>query len=491
MRGGLILVVGASGAGKDSLLAQARMQLADHTGFRFVRRCITRPAEAGGEDHLALGEADFAERLDAGRFALHWHSHGLHYGIDREIDDWLAAGQTVVLNASRAHLPHARERYPALRVIAIVARPETLARRLALRGRESTTDIASRLARQAPLPEDLPVIHVSNDDSLASAATAFLHALHAHRRAMARNSMQHLRIGFIGLGRMGFPMARNLLKAGYSVVAHNRSQAAVARLVALGATTAATPAATAGAADILVSCVMTPAQVEQIYLGTDGALMEARAGQIFIDASTTDPHISRKVAAALAAKGVAFLDAPVSGGPRGAELGTLAVMVGGDKVVLERVRPVLKVFGPNIFHMGPVGAGNSAKLCNQILTGTTHALVAEAMVLGTRLGLDPQTLFEVLQLSSGQCRALDRAVPEAILPRNFAAAFTVDGIIKDLDCALRTADDNGVRLLLPALARQMYQEARALGHGGEHLAAVIRPMERIAGIEVGSANAAL
>ncbi len=294
-----------------------------------------------------------------------------------------------------------------------------------------------------------------------------------------------MRIGFIGLGRMGFPMAHNLIKAGHAVVAHNRSRDPVERLVALGAASAATPAETANAADILVSCVMTPAQIEQIYLGPDGALAGARAGQIFIDASTTHPAISRKIAAALAAKNVAFLDAPVSGGPRGAEQGTLAVMVGGDAKVLEKVRPMLEVFGRNIFHMGPVGAGNSAKLCNQILTGTAHALVAEAMVLGTRLGLDPQTLFEVLQVSSGQCRALDRAVPEAILPRNFAAAFTVEGIIKDLDCALQAAGENDVRLLLPAVARLMYQEARGLGHGGEHVAAVIRPMEKIAGVEVG------
>ncbi len=293
-----------------------------------------------------------------------------------------------------------------------------------------------------------------------------------------------MRVGFIGLGRMGFPMASNLLKAGHQVVAHNRSQASVERLVALGATAASTPAALAAEVDVLVSCVMTPAQVEQIYLGADGALAGARHGQVFIDTSTTNPELSRRIASALAGQGVAFLDAPVSGGPRGAEQGTLAVMVGGEATALEQVRPVLEAFGRNIFHMGPVGAGNSAKLCNQILTGTAHALVAEAMVLGTRLGLDPQTLFEVLQVSSGQCRALDRAVPEAILPRNFSAAFTVDGIIKDLDCALRAADDNGVRLLLPALARQMYQECRALGHGDEHLAAVIQPMERIAGVEV-------
>ncbi|MCF8173692.1 MAG: NAD(P)-dependent oxidoreductase [Burkholderiaceae bacterium] len=294
-----------------------------------------------------------------------------------------------------------------------------------------------------------------------------------------------MKVGFIGLGRMGFPMAGNLLRAGYVVVAHSRSEGPVRRLVARGALAAGTPAATASSVDVLVSCVMTQAQIEQVYLGPEGTLAGARSGQVFIDASTTHPDVSRKLATALAAKGVAFLDAPVSGGPRGAEQGTLAVNVGGDAAVLARVRPVLEVFGRNIFHMGPVGAGNAAKLCNQILTGGAHVLVAEAMVLGTRLGLDPQTLFKALQVSSGQCRALDRAVPEAILPRNFAASFTVDGIIKDLDCALQMAGENKVRLLLPALARQVFQEASSLGHGDEHMAAVIRAMETIAGVEVG------
>ncbi|MCF8198156.1 MAG: NAD(P)-dependent oxidoreductase [Sulfuritalea sp.] len=305
---------------------------------------------------------------------------------------------------------------------------------------------------------------------------------------MQTNEARDMRVGFIGLGRMGFPMAGNLLKAGFAVIAHNRSQGPLERLVALGALAAASPAAVADSVDILVSCVMTQSEIEQIYLGPAGALQGARPGQIFIDASTTHPDVNRKLAKALAAKDVAFLDAPVSGGPRGAEQGTLAVNVGGDAAVLAKARTVLEVFGHNIFHMGPVGAGNAAKLCNQILTGGAHVLVAEAMVLGTRLGLDPQMLFEALQASSGQCRALDRAVPEAILPRNFAASFTVDGIIKDLDCALRMAGENNVRLLLPALTRQVFQEASSLGHGDEHMAAVIRAMEAIAGVEVGSAQ---
>ncbi len=292
-----------------------------------------------------------------------------------------------------------------------------------------------------------------------------------------------MRVGFIGLGRMGFPMARNLIKAGHSVVAHNRSRGPVDRLVALGAVPAATPAEVARSVEIVVSCVMTPEQVEDIYLGPEGALKGARAGQVYIDTSTIDPMTTRKIGEALRGRDVAFIDAPISGGPLGAENGTLSVMVGADAAALEKARPVLEVFGKNIFHMGPIGAGCSTKICNQMLTGTAHVLVAEAMVLGAKLGLDPQKLFDVLHVSSGQCRALDRAVPEAILPRNFAAVYTVEGMIKDLECTIRTARENGVRLLLPTVAQQIYQEARGLGHGGEHLAAVIMPMEKIAGVE--------
>ena len=298
-------------------------------------------------------------------------------------------------------------------------------------------------------------------------------------------TMRNTRIGFIGLGRMGLPMARNLLRMGYPVVAYNRSQVAVDHLVSLGATVAASPAAMARTVDVLVSCVMTPADVEQIYLGANGVLEGAGAGLTCIDTSTTHPETSRRVALALEEKGASFLDAPISGGPRGAETGTLSVMVGGDAAVLEHVRPVLQVFGSNIFHMGPTGAGCASKLCNQVLTGAAHVLVAEAMVMGAALGLDAQKLFAVLQHSSGQCRALDRAVPEAILPRNFAAAFTIDGILKDLDCALDVADKAGVRMLLPMVAQQIYLEASSLGHGKEHLAAVILAMEELAGVQVG------
>ena len=161
-----------------------------------------------------------------------------------------------------------------------------------------------------------------------------------------------MRVGFIGLGRMGFPMASNLIKAGHAVVAHNRSRGPVDRMVALGAMSASTPAEVARSVEILVSCVLTPEQDEHIYLGPGGALEGARAGQVFIDTSTIYPTTSRKIGEALRLRGIDFIDAPVSGGPQGAENGTLSVMVGADAAALEKARPVLEVFGKNIFHMG-------------------------------------------------------------------------------------------------------------------------------------------
>lgn len=291
-------------------------------------------------------------------------------------------------------------------------------------------------------------------------------------------------VGFIGLGRMGEPMAQNLLSAGHRLTVHNRSQAVVERMVAAGARRADCPADVARAAEVVVSCVLTPEQDEAIWIGPGGAIEGARPGQVFIDTSTVEPALTRRLAAALAPRGVEFIDAPISGGPDGARAGTLSVIVGGAAEALAKARPVLEVFGRRIFHMGPAGCGVSAKICNQILTGTIHALVCETMVLGTKLGLDPAQLFEVARASSGQSRALERAVPNYVLPRNFAPAYTVEGIIKDLECAIQTAKKNGVRLLLPTIAQQLYTEARGLGHGGKDVAAVVLPMEAIAGVEV-------
>jgi 3-hydroxyisobutyrate dehydrogenase len=297
-----------------------------------------------------------------------------------------------------------------------------------------------------------------------------------------------MNVGFIGLGRMGEPMALNLLRAGQTLHVFNRSQAVVERLVAQGAVRAATPAAMAGAVDVLFTCVLRPEEVEAVYLGEQGIIAGARAGLLCIDTSTVDPMLIRRVSAALDERGVPLLDAPISGGPAGAAAGTLSMMVGGTPEAFAQAKPLLDLLGKKIFHMGASGNGVSAKICNQILTGTTHALVAETMVLGAKLGLDPLRLFEVLRVSSGQSNSLERAVPNFILPGRFDAAYSVTGIIKDLECAIRTAKQYGVRLMLPNVAQQLYVEASGLGHADKDVCAVVLPMEAVAGVAVRSSE---
>lgn len=293
-----------------------------------------------------------------------------------------------------------------------------------------------------------------------------------------------MRIAFIGLGQMGRPMAENLLKAKYTLVAHNRSRKVVEALAAQGAVPAASAREALADADVFMTCLLLPEQLRDIYFGDSGVLDVIKPGQIFIDFATVEPALSREIGAAVAKKGGRFLDAPISGGPKGAVAATLSIMVGGTLDDFTAARPIFEKLGTKIFHMGPVGAGTSTKICNQVLTGVTHALVCEAMVLGTKAGLDPRALFEVLRQSSGASNSLERAVPNFILPGKFDPAFTVEGIIKDLECAIRTAKSAGVRFMLAPVAQQLFIETAARGHAREDVTSVIKPMEEIAGVQV-------
>jgi 3-hydroxyisobutyrate dehydrogenase-like beta-hydroxyacid dehydrogenase len=208
-----------------------------------------------------------------------------------------------------------------------------------------------------------------------------------------------------------------------------------------------------------------------------------------IDFATIDPATSRRIGAGLAERGIGFLDAPVSGGPGGAAAASLSIMVGGSEGDFARGRLVLESLGKTIFHIGDVGSGVSAKLCNNVITGTLHVLIAEAMVLGTKLGIEPARLYEVLRASSARSNTLERVVPNHFLPGNYEPASALAMMIKDLECATATAKSVGVRMLLPAVAQQCYVEAAGLGHGEKDLAAVILPMEEIAQVKVGRARA--
>jgi 3-hydroxyisobutyrate dehydrogenase len=293
-------------------------------------------------------------------------------------------------------------------------------------------------------------------------------------------------VGFIGLGKMGRPMSRNIMQGGYPLVVANRSQSVVQEMAAEGATAAASPAEVASGAEIICLCLPVPATVESVVLGEDGVIDGVRPGSIVLDFSTIGPSTCRSVAEALAKKGAGYLDAPVSGGTTGAEAGTLTVMVGGDAVQYERVLPILERVGKKIVFAGPVGAGAVVKLMNQLLVGINLAGAAEAMVLGVKAGVDAKLLYETIASATGNSLQLQRCFPEMILKGNFEAMFSVDLLHKDLNLGVEVGKDTRVRLLLSALAVQIFEEAREAGFGSEDIAAVIRPLERLAGVEVRS-----
>ena len=292
-----------------------------------------------------------------------------------------------------------------------------------------------------------------------------------------------LRVGYIGLGVMGKPMARNLLHAGFPLTVHNRSRGAVDELAAEGATPASSPAEVAQASDVVLSCLPGPADVETVYLGQSGVIEGIGEGTIVIEMSTIDPGTHRKVAGLAAARGASYLDAPVSGGSTGAQKATLTIMVGGEKATLERARPVLDAVGKQIYHLGPVGAGATAKLVNNMLGAINLAGAIEALVLGQKAGLDPRQLAEVINNSSGASRLFASAAEE-ILQRNFEPGFTIDLHHKDVCLATDLGRLLGVRLLAGSLAAQVLQEARGAGYGKRSMFAAILPLEQNAGIEV-------
>jgi 3-hydroxyisobutyrate dehydrogenase len=299
-----------------------------------------------------------------------------------------------------------------------------------------------------------------------------------------------MKIGFVGLGLMGAPMAANLVGAGHDVLVHGRDAATVARLCRAGARQAASLREVATQVDVLCSCRVTPQHSLDVFLGDDGARAVGRRGMLCIDFATIDPATAQRIGAGLAERGIGFLDAPVSGGPEGAAAATLSIMVGGSESDFARARPVLESVGRNVFHLGDVGGGLAAKLCNNLITGTLHVLIAEAMVLGTRLGLDPARLYDVLRASSARSNTLERVVPNHFLKGNYVPGSALSMMIKDLECVTATAKSVGVRMLLPSIAQQCYIEAEGLGHGAKDLAAVILPMEAIAGVEIAPGGAA-
>lgn len=296
-------------------------------------------------------------------------------------------------------------------------------------------------------------------------------------------SGETLAVGFIGLGQMGAPMVRNLIKAGIRPVIHNRSRAIVDAIAAEGADTATSAREVAERTDILFTCVGFPADVERVYLGEGGVIEGARAGQVFCDTSTVGPDSHQLIAEQLAARGVGYLDAPISGGVSGATAGTLTIMVGGAAEHFERAKPYLDIMGQNIHHVGPTGAGATIKLVNQMMNFINAAGAIEGMLLATKAGIDPELAYEIVRTSSGSSRSLD-ALMSAALPRNFEPGFTTDLMYKDVSLAVALGRELGVRLLSGSLAEQVLQEARGAGLGKKSQVASLLVQEKLAGVEV-------
>ena len=293
-----------------------------------------------------------------------------------------------------------------------------------------------------------------------------------------------MKLGYIGLGNMGRPMAARLVESEHALVVYNRTPSKAAGLVAAGATLADSPAELASSCDVTMLCLLTPAVCEEMLMGAGGVIASAPAGSLIIDFSTNGPDTARRCFEAAAKRRVGFLDAPVSGGPVGAAAGTLAIMAGGEDTDFQRALPVLRLLGANIHHMGAAGSGSVAKLMNQVILGATLGVICEAFVVATKYGLDPQQLYNLLMGSSSAGRVMERNVGSMILKRNFDPQFAVDLLAKDLGLATDLARQTGVRMLLGTVAELFVRESQARGLGGRDMAAVVRPLEEVAGVEV-------
>jgi 3-hydroxyisobutyrate dehydrogenase/2-hydroxy-3-oxopropionate reductase len=287
-------------------------------------------------------------------------------------------------------------------------------------------------------------------------------------------------VGFIGLGKMGRPMAEHLLAAGFPLHVFNRSRGPVDALVAKGAKPAPSARDVAARAEIVLTALPTPESVDAVYAELSAA---ARPGQLFVDHSTIGIQQSRRLGETLRGRGAAFLDAPISGGPAGAQAGTLTVMAGGERTAFDRALPILRAFGKSIHLCGPAGAGQVVKLVNQLLVGIHTAASAEAAVFGAKLGADPKILLEVIGTSFGGSAMLQRNLPRFI-SRDFTPASPVGLIAKDLGLIHDEAKRSGATLLLGSLAEQRFLESGARGFAELDMAAVIQLWEEAAGIVV-------
>jgi len=298
-----------------------------------------------------------------------------------------------------------------------------------------------------------------------------------------------MRIGFIGMGNMGIPMSLNILKAGHELTVWNRTPSRAQPVVDAGATLAATPAAVATNADITLICVSLPEDVRQVVEGPDGALSGARAGSIIADHSTVDPGTTTDLAKKAGAQGVAYLDAPVSGGTQGAQAGTLTMMVGGEEEAFQRARVAFEATGKNIHYVGASGSGNVIKLVNQMLAAINVAGMAEGFVLGVKAGARPEVMYEIIKTSTGGSRMLDSDLLNRLIPGNYEPGFALDLMHKDIRLANDLGRELKLRLLLTGLTQQILQESQAAGLGNKHYSVITTILEKLSNVSLGSHTA--
>lgn len=288
------------------------------------------------------------------------------------------------------------------------------------------------------------------------------------------------RIAFIGLGNMGLPMAENLLKAGHQVEGVDVNPSAIDKLVALGGSAVETAKIAAARGDVVITMLPAGAEVREVYLGTGAVLENAQPGTLLIDCSTIDVETARAVAGAAAGRGLLMLDAPVSGGVAGAQAGTLTFMVGGSAQGFVRAQPILEKMGKTIVHAGDAGAGQAAKICNNLILGISMIAVSEAFVLADALGLERQKLFDIASKSSGQCWSLTSycpvpgPVPTSPANRDYQPGFTAAMMLKDLRLAQQAASASGAKSPIGAEATRLYEQFVASGSAAKDFSAIVQ-----------------
>jgi 2-hydroxymethylglutarate dehydrogenase len=294
-----------------------------------------------------------------------------------------------------------------------------------------------------------------------------------------------MNIGFIGIGLMGKHMSRRILDAGFNLFVHDLIREAATHVLERGAKWASSPKELAQSCQVVLSSLPTPQDVEQVVYGTNGLLAGWKEGDIYVDMSTNSPSTMRRIADSARDKGVAVLDAPVSGGTRGAELGTLTIMVGGDLRALETVRKVLETMGQNIIPVGDVGCGNVAKLVNNMIALACNSITAEGFVLGVKAGIDPQTLWDIVSISTGNSWSLQQ-YPQTVFKGDFEPGFRISLACKDLRLATELGKDNGVPLPVASAVEQKLIEAKTAGLGDKGVDGVILRLEELAAVQVRS-----